>query len=852
MKATDWTNAASTTALLVVLFFLGLIEAGGTSADYQRAQALRARFSGKVFRDNVDPQWFADGTMFWYRLAAGPDSHEFILVDAENGLRKAAFDAERLAAALTEAGVPKVRPEALPIEQLEFEVQQRTPQAVQFQADGRRWRCDLQTYELQMTGQAEEESLPAIPPDRAPRASLQTGRQVVLTFVNRTDSDVHLFWLDAGGQRQSYGVLGPDQERRQNTYAGHVWLAADADGNAIAVYQAVDQPARVLIGRETTTRRRGADRPTRRSRPAGSDRSTSPDQRWQAFIRDHNLWLRDRQDEEHEIQLSTDGSAEDSYQPRVYWSPDSRKLAAIRRQPAQERKVYFVESAPRDQLQPRLHSIDYLKPGDRVAIDKPQLFDVETQTHIPVSDELFANPYNVYGLRWQPDSSRFTFIYNQRGHQVLRVVAVDAEAGQTAALIDETSETFICYSQKFFCEYIDDADEIIWMSERDGWNHLYLYDAQTGTVKNQITQGQWVVRSVDYVDKDNRQIWFQLSGYYPEQDPYYVHYARVNFDGTGLTLLTESDGTHSVRFSPDRRFAVAQWSRVNHPPVHELRRCEDGKLLCVLEQADASALFEAGWQTPEPFVAKARDGKTDIYGVIVRPTTFDPNISYPIIEHIYAGPQGSFVPKGFQPYLRMMQMAELGFILVQIDGMGTSNRSKAFHDVCWQNLADAGLPDRVRWIKAAADKYPSMDTQRVGIYGGSAGGQNAAAAVMTHGDFYTVAVADCGCHDNRMDKIWWNEQWMGWPVGPHYEANSNVTLASGLKGKLLLIVGEMDTNVDPASTMQVVDALIRADKDFEMLIVPGAGHGAAEGRYASRRRADFFVRHLLGTEPRRQ
>ncbi len=852
MKATDWTNAASTATLLVFLFFLGLIEAGGTSADYQRAQALRARFSGKVFRDNVDPQWFADGTLFWYRLAVGPDSHEWVLVDAENGLRQAAFDAERLAAALTEAGVPNVRPEALPIEQLEFEVQERTPQAVQFQADGRRWRCDLQTYELQMTGQAEEESLPAIPPDRAPRASRQTGRQVILTFVNRTDSDVHLFWLDAGGQRQNYGVLGPGQERRQNTYAGHVWLAAEADGNAIAVYQAVEQPARVLIGRENTTRRRGADRPARRTRPTGSDRSTSPDQRWQAFIRDHNLWLRDRQNEEHEIQLSTDGNTEDSYQPRVYWSPDSRKLAAIRRQPAQERKVYFVESSPRDQLQPRLHSIDYLKPGDRVAIDKPQLFDVETQTHIPVSDELFANPYNIYGLRWQPDSSRVTFIYNQRGHQVLRVVAVDAETGQTAVVIDETSDTFICYSQKFFCDYIDDADEIIWMSERDGWNHLYLYDAQTGTVKNQITQGQWVVRSVDYVDKDNRQIWFQLSGYYPEQDPYYVHYARVNFDGMELTLLTESDGTHSVRFSPDRRFAVAQWSRVNHPPVHELRRCEDGTRLCVLEQADASALFEAGWQTPEPFVAKARDGKTDIYGVIVRPTTFDPNISYPIIEHIYAGPQGSFVPKGFQPYLRMMQMAELGFILVQIDGMGTSNRSKAFHDVCWQNLADAGLPDRVLWIKAASDKYPYMDTQRVGIYGGSAGGQNAAAAVMTHGDFYKVAVADCGCHDNRMDKIWWNEQWMGWPVGPHYEANSNVTLAPGLKGKLLLIVGEMDTNVDPASTMQVVDALIRADKDFDMLIVPGAGHGAAEGRYASRRRADFFVRHLLGSEPRRQ
>jgi dipeptidyl aminopeptidase/acylaminoacyl peptidase len=853
MKISKRAKDTLATALLAFfLIFYGLTEAGGSSADYQRARTLRQRFSGKVFRDNIDPHWVADGSMFWYRVAAGSDSYEFILVDAQNGLRRAAFDAKRMANALTDAGVANVRPEALPIEQLEFDIQDRTPRTVQFQADQRVWRCDLQTYQLEVLGQAQPESLAAIPPDRAPGASLRTGKQVYLTFVNQTDGDVELFWLDAGGQRQSYGLLRPSQERRQHTYAGHVWLVADTDGNAIAVYQAVEQPARVLIGRQTTAPRRRSDRPAGRSRAAGPDRSISPDQRWQAFIRDHNLWLRNLQEQGREQQLSTDGSPEDSYQLRVYWSPDSRKLVAIRRQPAQDRKIYFVESSPRDQLQPKLHSITYLKPGDRVAIDKPQLFDIDTQTPIPVSDALFSNPYAIFDLRWQPDSSRFTFVYNQRGHQVLRVVAVDAQTGQTSAVIEETSETFICYSQKFYCSVIDETQEMIWMSERDGWNHLYLYDAQTGTVKNQITRGQWVVRGVDYVDKDNRQIWFRLSGFYPEQDPYYVHYARINFDGSGLTLLTEGNGTHSMQFSPDRRFAVDQWSRVDQPPVHELRRCEDGKRLCVLEQADVSALYEAGWQVPEPFLAKGRDGQTDIYGLIIRPTTFDPNVSYPIIEHIYAGPQDSFVPKAFQPYLHMMQMAELGFILVQIDGMGTSNRSKAFHDVCWQNLADAGLPDRVLWIKAAAEKYPYMDSRRVGIYGGSAGGQNAAGAVMTHGDFYSVAVADCGCHDNRMDKLWWNEQWMGWPVGPHYEANSNVTLAPGLKGKLLLVVGEMDTNVDPASTMQVVNALIRADKDFELLVVPGAGHGAAETPYASRRRADFFVRHLLGVEPRHE
>ena len=247
-------------------------------------------------------------------------------------------------------------------------------------------------------------------------------------------------------------------------------------------------------------------------------------------------------------------------------------------------------------------------------------------------------------------------------------------------------------------------------------------------------------------------------------------------------------------------------------------------------------------------MAKGRDGVTDIFGVILRPSNFDPAKKYPVIEDIYAGPQGAYVPKGFGPQVN--ELTELGFIIVQIDGMGTSYRPKKFHDVCWKNLGDAGLPDRVLWIKAAAAKYPQMDISRVGIYGTSAGGQNALGALLTHGDFYKVAVADCGCHDNRMDKIWWNEQWMGWPVGPHYAEQSNVTLASKLQGKLLLMLGEMDRNVDPASTMQVVNALVKADKDFDLVIMPGEGHGIAGSRYGERRLQDFFVRHLHGVEPR--
>ena len=833
----------------VLMLLPGRVFSAGSQADYLRAQSLRERFSDKVFRDSVDPHWFSDGTMFWYRVTTGPKMHEYVLVDAEKGLRQSAFDHVRLAEAMTAAGVRNAQAAALPLEKLEFQCEHKT---VQFQADGKLWICNLETYELKLLGEAQDESLQAFPPDRAPRGSVRTGVETQLTFINRTEKEVELFWLDSGGERRSYGVLEPGGQSQQHTYAGHVWLAADKEGNSIAVWQAVDQRAKVLIGVETPPIENNRTDPLRRrSRQDRPGRAVSPDEQWRAFIKEHNVWLHRLQDGV-ESQLSTDGTADHRYTAQMVWSPDSRKLAVIRQQPAQEHKVYFIESSPKDQLQPKLHSIDYLKPGDRMAMDKPQLFDVATMKQIPVSDDLFSNPYAINGLHWKPDSSRFMFVYNQRGHQVLRVVAIDASSGQATAIIEEKSNTFICYSSKFLCDYIDETNEIIWMSERDGWNHLYLYDARAGQVKNQITKGPWVVRSVEHIDKDKRQIWFRVGGIHPQQDPYYLHFARINFDGSGLTMLTEGNGSHTVRFSPDRRFYVDSWSRVDTPPVHELRRSEDGKLSCELERADATALVAAGWQTPQPFVAKGRDGQTDIYGVILRPVAFDPNQRYPIIESIYAGPQDSFVPKSFSPFYRMMELTELGFILVQIDGMGTSNRSKAFHDVCWKNLADAGLPDRVLWIKAAAQQYPYMDAERVGIYGGSAGGQSAAAAVMTHGDFYKAAVADCGCHDNRMDKLWWNEQWMGWPVGPHYAANSNVTLAPGLKGKLLLIVGEMDTNVDPASTMQVVDALIKADKDFDLLIVPGGGHGIAESRYASRRRADFFVRHLLGTEPRRE
>jgi dipeptidyl aminopeptidase/acylaminoacyl peptidase len=385
------------------------------------------------------------------------------------------------------------------------------------------------------------------------------------------------------------------------------------------------------------------------------------------------------------------------------------------------------------------------------------------------------------------------------------------------------------------------------MSERDGWNHLYLYDGMTGQVKNQITKGPWVVKFVERVDTVARQIWFTGLGKNPGQDPYLAQHYRVNFDGTGLVALTDGDGSHTITWSPDRQYYVDSWSRVDLAPVSQLRKASDLSVVMDLEHGDLTELKKAGWSVPEVFSAKGRDGTTDIWGVIYRPTNFNPKKKYPVIENIYAGPQGSFVPKTFAVNNGMRNLAELGFIVVQIDGMGTSNRSKAFHDVAWKNLGDAGFPDRVLWHRAVAAKYPSYDITRVGIYGTSAGGQNALGGLLFHPEFYTVGFSAAGCHDNRMDKIWWNEQWMGYPIGPQYAASSNTEHAAQLQGKLMLVVGEWDTNVDPASTIQVVNALIKANKTFDFLYIPNADHGSG-GAYGERKRNDFFVHNLLGVE----
>ncbi len=575
----------------------------------------------------------------------------------------------------------------------------------------------------------------------------------------------------------------------------------------------------------------------------------SPDSLWIAHVKNSNVYVYPKDKPKEEIQLSFDGSPGHYYAAHIAWSPDSKKLAVNKVRPNTPRTIYFVESSPIDQLQPKLQERHYLKPGDALPQYQPTLFVLETKKSFSVDPELIPNQYGLSRLEWREDSRAFTFEYNQRGHQQYQVFSMDATTGQAKPLITETSKTFIDYSGKKYRKDVSDGKEIIWASERDGWNHLYLYDGETGKVKSQITKGEWVVREVVYVDENQRYIIFSGSGREQGQDPYLIHYYRVNFDGGGFTVLTTENGNHRATFSPDYTCFVDAYARMDDPQITVLRSATDGKILMELEKADIGALEATGWRQAEVFQAKGRDGITDIWGIIVRPTNFDPNKSYPVIEYIYAGPHSSFVPKSFVPNPSGMgNLAELGFIVVQIDGMGTSNRSKAFHDVCWKNLKDAGFPDRIAWMKAAAANYPYMDLNRVGIYGTSAGGQSSAGALLFHPEFYKVAVSSCGCHDNRMDKIWWNEQWMGYPIGPHYAECSNVVNAHRLEGRLMLIVGEVDDNVDPASTFQVVDALVKAKKDHELIVVPGMGHSSG-GEYGERKRRDFFVKHLLGVGP---
>lgn len=574
---------------------------------------------------------------------------------------------------------------------------------------------------------------------------------------------------------------------------------------------------------------------------------TSPDGKWTAFIKNDNVYVREVATGK-EKQLSQDGTLSNYYSSYIQWSPDSKSVVSCRIRPVEKRYVYYVESSPADQAQPKLHKQEYAKPGDELRFKVPCIFEVESGRRLIPSTELFSHQYELSGPMWNADSKAITFEYNERGHKVYLVLEMSAVDGSVRTLIEEKEEKYVNYP-RIYRNYLGDGKRIIWSSERDNYNHLYLYDRATGKPLNQITKGEWYVRGVQHVDEANEVIYFSANGMKKGENPYLIHYYKINFDGSNLVELTPEEGMHQCWYSSDYKYLVDVYSKVDQAPIAVLRDAKNGKIRMQLDKADISALLANDWKAPEVFSAKGRDGKTDMWGVIYRPSNFDPSKKYPVIEYIYSGPGDQYVPKTFSSYnWWMTSLAELGFIVVQVDGMTTSFRSKEFEEVCYKNLKDAGLPDHIAWIKAAAQKYPYMDIDRVGIFGCSAGGQESTGAVLFHPEFYKAAYSACGCHDNRMDKIWWNELWMGYPVDESYSACSNVDNAHLLSRPLMLVVGELDDNVDPASTMQVANALIKANKDFELVVIPGAHHTMGED-FGEHKRYDFFVRHLMGVTP---
>ena len=571
----------------------------------------------------------------------------------------------------------------------------------------------------------------------------------------------------------------------------------------------------------------------------------SPDGKFKAYIKNGNVYV-SHADGSNEHQLSIDGTDGNYYSSWIKWSPDSRKVATVKIRPAQKRFVHYVESSPRDQRQPRLHTQEYAKPGDELRFKVPCIFDVESGKAVIPSTELFDQQYEITGPEWNADASGIVFEYNQRGHKVYRMLEL-LTTGKVRTLVEEKSDKYVNYP-RLYRHLLADGKRFLWTSERDNWNHLYIIDRESGEAR-QITRGEWYVRDVFHVDEVNEKIYFSANGVAPNEDPYNKRIYSVRFDGSEFTDLTPAPGMHRAWFSPDYRWLVDVASTPTTPPVAVLRSVANPTDTMLLERADITALEAQGWRTPEVFAAPGRDGKTMMWGLIQRPSNFDPSKKYPVVEYIYQGPGDQYVPKTFRGCnYWMTPLSELGFIVVMVDGMSTSFRSRDFENVCYKNLKDAALPDHLAWLRAAAEKYPEFDLDRVGIYGCSAGGQESLSAILQYPDFYKACYSACGCHDNRMDKIWWNELWMGYPVDEAYEECSNVAKAHTLSRPLMLVVGEMDDNVDPASTMQVADALIRAGKDFELVVIPGARHTMGE-RYGDRKRYDFFVKHLMGIDP---
>jgi len=614
-------------------------------------------------------------------------------------------------------------------------------------------------------------------------------------------------------------------------------------------------------------------------RAAPPNSSASPDGALAVFIREHNLWARHLPAGE-EIQVTTDGVPDFGYatdnagwthsdQPVVTWSPDSRKIATFQHDGRGVRDMHLVST---NVGSPRLESWKYPLPGDsmifrisRVIItrgpdDEPRIVRLQMPPDAhrsTVSDHVACSEGTMCDVQWYPDGSHLAFISSSRDHKQAWLRIADAQTGAVRTVLEERSETQIGDASltENLWRVLPASNELIWWSQRDNWIHLYLYDLASGKLKHRITSGVGNVNDIIRVDEKARTIYFMASGVEAGRDPYFQHLYRIGFDGRGRRLLTPENAHHSVTMSTDGKYFVDSYSTPDTPPVTVLRDA-NGRERMTLERADVSGLLAAGWKPPVPVRMKGRDGTTDIYGLMYTPSALDSTRKYPIINRVYPGPQsGSVGPRSFLPARGDNQaLAELGFVVVEIDGMGTPGRSKEFHDTYYGDMGDNTLPDQVAGMRELASRYPFIDIDRVGIWGHSGGGFATAAAMFRYPDFFDVGISESGNHDNRNYEDDWGERYQGLLVrngnSDNYADEANQTHAAKLQGKLFLIHGAMDDNVPPYNTQLVVDALVKAGKDFDLLMLPHARHGyGMDSNYVMRRRWDYFVRHLLGAEP---
>ncbi|HEV2299413.1 MAG TPA: DPP IV N-terminal domain-containing protein [Candidatus Acidoferrales bacterium] len=611
-------------------------------------------------------------------------------------------------------------------------------------------------------------------------------------------------------------------------------------------------------------------------RASAKNPAVSPDGKHLAFIRDDNLWVRDTATGQ-ESQLTTDGVKDFGYatdnagwihsdRPIVLWSPDSKKIATYQQDQRGVGEMYLVETRVGH---PILQEWKYPLPGDKVVttiqrviidLDGPRVIRLQMppdQHRSSLCDDVACTPGRLSDAEWSPNSSHLAFLSTSRDHKQENLRIADAASGEVRDVLEEKVKTFFeSGNGAINWRYLPDSNEVIWFSERDNWGQLYLYDLSTGQLKNQITSGEGDVTNLLRVDEKNRMLYFLAVGKEKGSNPYYAHLYRIGFDGKNLQLLTPEDANHDVTMSPNGEYFVDSYSTPEEPPVTVLRDAS-GKLLQTIEKADISGLVAAGWKPPMQFTVKARDGATDLYGLMFRPTNFNPQVKYPIINHIYPGPQtGSVGSRSFEASRGDAQsLAELGFVVVELDGMGTPWRSKQFHEAYFGDMGDNTLPDQVTGMKQLAGRYPWIDINRAGIYGHSGGGFATADAMFRYPDFFKVGISESGNHDNRVYEDDWAEKWQGLlvknPDGTtNYDNQANELVAKNLKGHLLLAHGTIDDNVPPYNTFLVIDALIKANKDFDLLLLPNEHHGYADdSNYMTRRRWDYFVRYLLGAEP---